>query len=286
MPAHQRAAHTPLGHAWETFERAKTIFEMGRWTASIPVFEKAQELFRESFEEEGQTMCHAAIAAALNNAGQPQAALEHALAALEFYERYDLHLQLAEQRQNIALMYAALGNTHEARRFHALAGDSYAAAGEFEQAGQNKHSAASIFAQERLINDARENFTDAISHFTQAVANTAAPSALRAKATALMQLAYLEKLDHVNDGARLMYQEALEIFTELQAFWEIGTCLEGLAAIEFDDRNVERAVPLAKQALDTFQAHGYRRDALRAKANYRATLLAAATAPSTEEDRP
>lgn len=267
----KRPAHTPLGQAWETFERAKEVFDLAYWGASIEVFERAKELFQQQLEDQGVAMCHAAIAAALNNNGKPRKAIEHGLEALSFYERIDSKPQLAEQSQNLALMYSALAQNEKAEEFHVKAAENYRAFDQPELAAQNLLTAANLLARRRQPDSARPLFTEAISLF----AEVQDPTADHARATALMQLAYLEKLENNSDAARLLYLEALEIFEQLNAHWEIGTCLEGLAAVEFDAHEPAHASEHAKEALRVFRAHGYDEDARRAAANYQATLIAA-----------
>ncbi|MDO4251715.1 MAG: hypothetical protein Q4C74_00545 [Rothia sp. (in: high G+C Gram-positive bacteria)] len=280
MPSKQRAAHTPRGYAWETFTRAKQAFNLGLYTASICIFQQALDQFNQLLDDEGAAMCKGAIAAALNNTGDPKLAVSYAIDSLDFYQRQDLKPQLAEQRQNIAIMFTSLGLAQEAEKYYVLASGDYESLEQFEQAGKNKHTAANLYARRKQPAEARQYFVEAIDLFQRAATSTAQ----QLQATALMQLAYLENLVKNPDASRLLYVEALEIFEELYCYWELATCLEGLAAVEFDVDEPEHAAVHARRALEVFTAHGYDDDASRAAANYRATLRACRVKQQRDEE--
>lgn len=265
-----RPAHTPLGRAWESFENGRKLFDMQDFPGAISVFESSLKQFRAVLEPEGEAMAASAIAAAYGNNGMHEFALPFAEEALEAFIRLGHAEQLAEQRQNLGSLYMSCSQPQQAMSSFAQAADDFASMRNWERAGDNALTSASMYAREEKFEIARTLFHRALDYFGKVESGASDHS----RATGLMQLAYLEKVENDVDAARLLYSEALEIFQALNTPWEIGSCLEGLAAVEFEADALSSAVVHAKQALDIFQENGLRRDALRAKVNYRAVKLA------------
>lgn len=266
----KRPAHTPLGHAWESFENGRKLFEMQDFPGAISVFEASLKLFQETSEPEGEAMAASAIAAAYGNNGLHEFAMPFAEQALEAFIRLGHTEQLAEQRQNLGSLYMSCDQSEKALEVFTQAATDFAELQIWERAGENAVTAANLLARADQLPAAREQFHRSLDFLRRE--ESGATEHLRA--TALMQLAYLEKVEHDLDAARLLYTEALESFQARDTFWEIGSCFEGLAAIEFEADQLDSAVTYAKAAMDVFQQHGFRRDALRAKVNYRAAQMA------------
>lgn len=281
----KRAAHTPLGHAWESFEKGRRLFELQDFPGAIAVFESSLKQFRAVLESEGEAMAASAIAAAYGNNGMHEFAMPFAEEALDAFIRLGHAEQVAEQRQNLGSLYMSCDRAEQARQSFAQAAEDFISLKNWERAGDNALLAANLNARDNQFGSARTLFLQALENFSKVESGASEHS----RATGLMQLAYLEKVEKNMDAARLLYAEALEAFQAMNSPWEIGSCLEGLAAVEFEADALDAAVLHAKAALDTFQQNGFRRDALRAKVNYRAVKLAQEranrlAAPSSSEE--
>ena len=266
----KRPAHTPLGHAWESFENGRKLFDMRDYPGAIQVFESALKQFQNNMESEGEAMSASAIAAAYGNNGMHVFAIPFAEEALAAFTRLGHREQLAEQKQNMGSLYMSADEPQKAVQSFEAAATDFEELKNWERAGENVLTAANILARDDQLEQARDHFHRALDFFSRDDSGMSEKS----RAIGLMQLAYLEKVEHDAVAAKLYYRGALEIFQRLGMYWETASCLEGMAALEYEIDELESAVAHAKEALDTYQRYGFRRDALRAKVNYRAVSLA------------
>ncbi|MFW0108038.1 hypothetical protein ACN08Z_02780 [Rothia sp. P7181] len=266
----RRAAHTPLGYAWEKYHNGQKFFRIQDYPRATLCFENALNAFIQLSDKEGEATCCSALAAAYGNNNMYEFALPFAQKAINLFESLGRQEKVASQRQSLALIYLGCEQTEQAEQCYQQVIDEFENIKYFEEAGRNAHTLANMLAHRQELDQARRHFHRAIGLYYQVPREEVEYT----QAVALMQLAFLEKLSGDYDASKLLYTEALEIFERHQSYWEVGSCYEGLAIAEYSTGAPHVAVVHAKTALDVFQQHGFREDALRARINYQAVQIA------------